>query len=73
MDVNYTYCPNHFAVYTNIEPLHCTPETNVMYVNYTLVFFKKQNKNHVYLGIDQSEEQFILWFKNYKLIIFLIL
>ena len=33
---NWTYCGDHFAMYTNIESLYCTPETNIMlYVNYT--------------------------------------
>lgn len=27
----------HFAVYTNVEPLGCIPETNNYYVNYTLI------------------------------------
>ena len=27
MDVNWTYCGNHFAIYTNIKSLCCTPET----------------------------------------------
>lgn len=30
MDVNYTYCCDHFAVYTNIESLGCIPEINVI-------------------------------------------
>ena len=34
MDVNQTYCGSHFAIYTNTEALCCTPETNIMYVNY---------------------------------------
>ena len=29
MDVNWTYCGDHFAIYTNIK-LCCTPETNVI-------------------------------------------
>ena len=34
MNINWTYCGDHFAVYTNIE-LSCTPEINIMlYVNY---------------------------------------
>ena len=29
------YCDDHFTLYTNIESLRCTPETNTMlYVNY---------------------------------------
>lgn len=34
-DVNYTYWGDHSAIYTNIEPLCYTLETNVMlYINY---------------------------------------
>ena len=33
-----TYCGDHFTVYTNIEPLCCTPETNVILcINYTSI------------------------------------
>ena len=36
IDVNDTYCGDHFAIYINIESLCCIPETNIMlYVNYT--------------------------------------
>lgn len=28
--LNYTCCGDHFAIYTNIGLLHCTPETNIM-------------------------------------------
>ena len=30
MVVNWTYCGDHFVIYTNIKSLHCTPETNIM-------------------------------------------
>lgn len=30
MHVNYTYFGDHFAIYTNIELLCCTPKTNIM-------------------------------------------
>ena len=30
MDVNQTYCGDHFTVYTCVKPLCCTPETNSM-------------------------------------------
>ena len=39
MDVNLTYCDDHFTVYTNIESLCCTPETNV---SYTSIYFCKK-------------------------------
>ena len=36
MDINQTYCGDHFVIYTNTESLYCIPETNIMlYVNYT--------------------------------------
>ena len=34
-DVNQTYCDDHFATYANIQSLTCTPETNVLCVDYT--------------------------------------
>ena len=37
-----TYCGDHFAMYTNIESLYRTPETNTMlHANYTSIFFKR--------------------------------
>ena len=37
-DVNWTYCGDHFNIYTNIESLCCTAETNLMlYVNFTSI------------------------------------
>lgn len=34
-DVNWTYCGDHFATYTNMESLHSIPETNIIpQVNY---------------------------------------
>ena len=37
MDVNWTYCGDHFAIYTYVESLCHTPEINIMvYVNFTL-------------------------------------
>ena len=35
MDVKQIYLFYHFTIYTNIESLCCTPETSIMYVNYT--------------------------------------
>lgn len=29
MNVNWTYC-DYFSMYTNIELLHCTPETDIL-------------------------------------------
>ena len=47
IDVNQTYCDDHFAIYINIKSLCCMPETNIMlYVNcisikYLKIFFQK--------------------------------
>lgn len=30
MDVDYTYCGDHFIMYSNIELLHYAPETNTV-------------------------------------------
>ena len=37
MDVNQIYCGDPFTIYTNIELLWCTPETNIMYVTYASI------------------------------------
>ena len=44
-DVNQTYCDDHFAVQTSIDSLCYTPETNMLYVNYTSVFKKAGASN----------------------------
>ena len=31
----YTCCDEHEVMYGSVESLYCTPETNIMYVNYT--------------------------------------
>lgn len=37
-DTNQTYHGDHFAIYTNIKPLCCMPETNIMlHINHTSV------------------------------------
>jgi len=30
MDIDRTYCGDHFMLYTNIESLYCTPEINIL-------------------------------------------
>ena len=47
MNVNETYCGDHFAMYTYIKSLCCTPETNVMlYVSKKcFILVKKQKQN----------------------------
>ena len=45
IDVNWTYCGNHFTIYTNIELLCYTPETNIMlYGSYTSIKKKKKKR-----------------------------
>ena len=34
VDVNWTYWSDHFAIYTNMESFHCTPEANVICLFY---------------------------------------
>ena len=34
MDVNWTYCDDHFSVFSSIESLCCMPETNIIYQLY---------------------------------------
>ena len=42
MDVNLTYCRDHFIIYINIKSLCCTPKANTMlYVHY--ISIKKMN------------------------------
>ena len=44
MDVNWTYCGYHFAIYTYIKPLCCTSKTNtLLYANYILILEKESN------------------------------
>ena len=43
MDVNQTYCGDHFTIYIDIEALYGTPETSVMLcVNYILIKTKQE-------------------------------
>ena len=35
MDVNWTYCGDHFATHINIKSSCCTPETNMRFVTCT--------------------------------------
>lgn len=34
MDVNYTYCGDHFAIFTYNKTLCCTPDSNIIYQAY---------------------------------------
>lgn len=37
MNVNQTYCSDHLTIYTNMKSLCSTPETNILYANYTSI------------------------------------
>ena len=41
-DVNYTYYGDYFTICINVELLCCTPETNMLYVNYTSIYKKRK-------------------------------
>ena len=41
MDVNQTYCGNHFAIYAYIKALYCIPKTNTIYMSLSSI--KKKN------------------------------
>ena len=36
------HCGNHFTIHMNIKSLRDTPETNIMYVNYTSMKARKE-------------------------------
>lgn len=44
MDINWTYRGDRFAIDTNIKSLHCTPETNVLYLKKTVHFLFLKNE-----------------------------
>ena len=53
MDVNYTYCGNHFAIYTYIESLCYIPETSIiMFVN--ILFLKAHVLTNVRLSTKRA-------------------
>ena len=77
-DVNWTYCADHFNMYSNIESLSCTPETNIMlYVNFTSIkkthrqndlnivneFSESLKLPHSYMGVTGSREDEGRWKK----------
>lgn len=42
-DGNWTYCGDHFVMYTNIKSLSCTPEINaILHANYSSIKEKKE-------------------------------
>ena len=44
MDVNWTYCGDHFVIYMNIKSLCCTPGANECNVVCQLYFNKKKKE-----------------------------
>lgn len=55
-DTNETYCGDHSQMYTNMESLCCTPETNTMfYVSYTTVFKKCGVMTEYFIAIKVNE------------------
>ena len=60
MDINQTYGGDHFAIYTNIESLCCTPETNISIISQSL---KKKEKTILTFIILKIIRQFSSWGK----------
>lgn len=57
MHNNETYRGGHFAVYADIESLHCTPEANMMlYVNYDSIKEKKEKDAEVHLKATKGNK-----------------
>ena len=66
MKYNQTQCGDNFTIYTNIKSSCCTPETNMLCINYTLIlkiYMKKEDtlngdqlpmRVFVYPGIDRT-------------------
>ena len=60
-----TYCSDHFAVYTYILSLCCTPETNTMlYISYTSIKKTKLNLKLIKLLLNRGN-----WLKTRKQLI----
>ena len=54
-DGNWTYCDDHFAMYTNVKSICCTLETNIIvYVNYTLINLKKEETMILLLHVNKE-------------------
>ena len=47
IDVNWTYCGDHYTIYTNIKTLHCTPDINVMLWQ---LYLNKKTENWTKIG-----------------------
>ena len=64
MTVNQTYCGDHFAIYTNIESLCCTPENNIMlHVKYIYIYIYQTIK---YSGLNLTKKVKDFYAENYK-------
>lgn len=53
-DVNKTYCGDPFAVPTHVKSLCCTPETDIMYVNYTFMYLCVYVWTYLFTGVPVS-------------------
>lgn len=45
---------DHFAMYTNFKSLCCTPEVNMLYVNYTSIKTNEQRTKTKYTEIGKK-------------------
>ena len=60
-NVNWTYCGDYFAVYTDIKSLYYTPETNILlYISYTsknptVTVFCKELTPLILLNLDMLQ------------------
>ena len=58
LDINYTYCADHFTIYTNIESSYCTYVTTLI-CQLNVNFFKKGAFLYVCLCVKYN--QFMSW------------
>lgn len=65
MDGKKTYCGEHFAVYTDIEWLRCTPET---YVSMIPPFLKKRERDSLGFWINRCTLLYIREINNKDLL-----
>lgn len=50
-------CGNHFAIYTNVESLHCIPEiNNIMYIDYIAIKCGGKPNLYVHSIIHNSQK-----------------
>ena len=61
-DVNQTYCNDRFTIYTNIKPLCCIPETDIMiYINYNSV--QKKRVAHLF---NAQTTKYLSYYQQWK-------